>query len=329
MTNVKESCLFPDRGRVAVYEATEPRTSPVTWAMANAEMLRERLVEAGACLLRGFDVPDDSVFAAVVRVFDDELGEYTYGSTPRSKVGEVYTSTEYPASEIIPLHNEMSYTTSWPLRIWFHAAVAARVGGETPLADSHLVYSRVPAPVRERFERYGVRYVRNYRDGLGVPWREAFGTSDPSAVEAFCHERNIDFKWLDDGGLRTIETCQAVATHLDTGKPVWMNQAHLFHISNLAEQTRRALLDLMDEVDLPRNAYLGDGSPIAPADLEAIRLAYSEETLAFRWQTGDLLMVDNMAMAHGRASFEGPRKILVAMTASYDNLPALSSSELT
>jgi alpha-ketoglutarate-dependent taurine dioxygenase len=316
--------MFP-RGKVVVYEATEPGTDLIAWAAANAGSLRQRLPDAGACLLRGFEVPDESVFAAVVRVFDDELGEYTYGSTPRSKVGDVYTSTEYPASEIIPLHNEMSYTTSWPLRVWFYSAISATAGGETPLADSHAVYTRIPVPVRERFERHGVRYVRNYRAGLGVPWERAFATSDRPAVERLCRQRGIEFQWLDDGALRTVETCQAVAIHPETGRPVWMNQAHLFHVSNLKAATRRALLDLMDEADLPRNAYLGDGSPIDPADLEAVRTAYAGQTLAFSWQNGDVLMVDNMAMAHGRMPFEGPRKLLVAMTATYDSLLTTTS----
>lgn len=327
MPDVKEWCLFPDRDRVAVYEAAEPGVCPATWAAANSERLDERLLSAGACLLRGFDAPDAAAFSRFVRVFGEELGEYTYGSTPRSKVGDVYTSTEYPASEVIPLHNEMSYTSFWPERIWFYAAVAAPVGGETPLSDSHAVHRRIPEDVRERFERHGVRYVRNYRAGLGISWEDAFATSDRSAVERFCRERDISYEWLDDGALRTTEICQAVATHPVTGRPGWMNQAHLFHISNLKESTRLALMDLMPEADLPRNAYYGDGSPILDADLAAVRAAYDAETLAFPWQRGDLLMVDNMAMAHGRSSFEGPRKILVAMTGTHDTLgPAKARS---
>jgi alpha-ketoglutarate-dependent taurine dioxygenase len=327
MGTVKDTFLFPQE-KVAVFEAAEPGVGPVSWASANVGLVRDRLRTAGACLLRGFDVPDESVFAQVVRVFDDRLAEYSYGSTPRSKVGDVYTSTEYPAGEVIPQHNEMSYTTTWPLRIWFYSVVPARSGGETPLADSHAVYQRIPSDVRQRFEQHGVRYVRNYQPGLGLSWQDAFTTDDPAAVEEFCRERNIAFEWLDGGVLRTVEICQATATHPETGKPIWMNQAHLFHVSNLKDATRLALLDMMDEADLPRNAYLGDGRPIPEADLAAIRQAYDQEKLAFPWQAGDLLLVDNMAMSHGRSSFEGPRKLLVAMgAASYDNLPAVLARE--
>lgn len=318
---VKEGCLFPERDQVALYEATAPHISPVEWVTENMDRLNERLLSAGACLLRGFDVPDPSVFSQFVRVFGEELAEYTYQSTPRSKVGDVYTSTEYPASEVIPQHNEMAYTSSWPERLWFYSAMPARIGGETPLADSHAVYQRIPAKVRERFERHGVRYVRNYRTGLGVAWEETFPGMDRAGVDRFCAERGIVAEWLEDNSLRTTETCQAVATHPGSGKTVWMNQAHLFHVSSLNEATRLALTELMVEEDLPRNAYYGDGSRIEDDDLAAVRAAFDAEIIAFPWQAGDLLMVDNLAMSHGRRSFEGPRRVLVAMTGSHSSLP--------
>ncbi|MGW6912670.1 TauD/TfdA family dioxygenase [Kitasatospora sp. NPDC054939] len=321
--NVKESLVFPAHDRVALFEAAEPGLDPVAWAERHRDLLDARVTSAGACLLRGFDVPDETVFSRFVRVFGEELNEYTYRSTPRTKVGDVYTSTEYPAGEVIPQHNEMAYTSTWPERLWFWSAIAATAGGETPLADSHAVYRAIPAEVRERFERHGVRYVRNYRTGLGVSWQDTFPGMDRAAIERFCAERDITVEWLEGGSsLRTTETCQAVTTHPRTGQVLWMNQAHLFHVSNLNEATRLALLELMAEEDLPRNAYYGDGSPIPDADLAAVRAAYDAHTLAFPWQPGDLLMIDNLTLSHGRKSFEGPRKVLVAMTGSLSSRTA-------
>ena len=314
--DVKESVLFPERDRVALFEATAPGVDPVAWAAAHTELLAERHAAKGACLLRGFAIADGAKFAELSQVFGQQLEEYTYRSTPRSKVGDVYTSTEYPATEIIPLHNEMAYTSHWPQRLWFFSKVSATSGGETPLADSHEVYERIPADTRERFEQHGVRYVRNYRVGLGVPWRETFQGMDKAAVERFCADRGIVAEWLDEETLRTTETCQAATVHPVTGAKVWMNQAHLFHVSSLNAPTREALLEIMDEADLPRNAYLGDGTRISDEDLAAIRAAYDAEALAFPWQDDDVLILDNLAMAHGRNSYEGARTLLVAMTGS-------------
>jgi alpha-ketoglutarate-dependent taurine dioxygenase len=282
---------------------------------AIADLVRRELKTAGAILFRGFGVETAAEFEEVVQSTGESLVHYEFGSTPRSLVqGRVYTSTEYPAHQSIPLHNEQAYTREWPLEIWFFCAQPAPEGGATPLADSREVYRRVPADIRRRFEAKGVMYVRNYGNGLDVPWQKVFQTDDRAQVNEYCVRARIECEWKPDGELRTRQTCQAVADHPGTGERVWFNQAHLFHVSSLEPRVRSALLGVVAEQNLPRNAYYGDGTPIPEADLDRIRQAYRETELAFAWEKGDVLAVDNMLVAHGRSPFRGPRRVLVAMT---------------
>ena len=64
--------------------------------------------------------------------------------------------------------------------------------------------------------------------------------------------------------------------------------------------------------------YVSSGSrPVSSVNtrtLDEIREAYHKETVTFRWQKGDLLMLDNMLVAHGREPFVGQRSIVVAMS---------------
>jgi alpha-ketoglutarate-dependent taurine dioxygenase len=98
---------------------------------------------------------------------------------------------------------------------------------------------------------------------------------------------------------------------------VWFNQAHLFHVSNLGSETQESIYKVFDEQDLPRNAYYGDGSPFSSEDLDEVRRAYKEATVVFSWQPGDILMLDNMLVAHGRRPYSGQRRILVALAQPY------------
>jgi alpha-ketoglutarate-dependent taurine dioxygenase len=41
--------------------------------------------------------------------------------------------------------------------------------------------------------------------------------------------------------------------------------------------------------------------------------AIESATVRFRWQRGDLLLVDNYFVTHGRMPFRGERRILVAI----------------
>lgn len=279
----------------------------------------QALARVGGVLMRGFSVPSVDHFQQVAKAFGHPLLNYEFASTPRSAVSAgVYTSTEYPAHQHIPLHNEQAYTREWPMRIWFHCVTASPVGGETPIADSRAVYRRMPARIRERFEA-GLVYVRNYGD-FDVPWQAVFNTESRAQVEEFCRRARIDWQWLADGGLRTTQWCQGIETHPRSGEKLWFNQAHLFHASNLQAEVRESLEDLLGVENLPRNVLFADGQPIEDALFDEVRQVLADETVTFMWQPGDVLMLDNMLVAHARNPFKGPRKVVVAMAEPHGNL---------
>ncbi len=283
------------------------------------DSLAQVLSTVGGVLFRGFTVATPIDFKRFAASFGAPLASYEFGSTPRSKVfAGVYSSTEYPAHQFIPLHNgggggEQAYTRPWPSRIWFHCIKASETGGETPIADSRLIYQRMPAEIRELFASRELLYVRNYSGALDLPWEKVFNTQDRAQVERYCQDNDIEWEWKADGDLRTRQRCAAVQQHPDTGEWVWFNQAHLFHVSAIEPSVRASLLAAVGEENLPRHVYFGDGSPIADDMLDTVREVYRETAISFPWQPGDILMLDNRLVAHGRNPFTGDRKVIVAM----------------
>jgi alpha-ketoglutarate-dependent taurine dioxygenase len=145
-------------------------------------------------------------------------------------------------------------------------------------------------------------------------------------VEDYCRQNNIEATWKGGDCLRTSQVRPAIARHPHTGEPVWFNHAVFFHVSTLEPQIRDAPLSDFAEKDLPTNTYYGDGSRIEPAVLDELREIYRQETVVFRWQEGDILMLDNMLTAHGRAPYAGPRKVVVSMAIplTHEELPGES-----
>ncbi len=296
-----------------VCQAEYPGIDLRTWIIENAAFIQKELHQYGAVLFRNFANATINDFDRVVRAWNAELMDYDFGSTPRSNLQSgIYTSTEYPADQEIVMHNEMAYSKRYPSYLWFYCHQAAEEGGCTPLADSRRVYRMLGEEITSQFESKKVLYCRNYQKGIDVPWTQVFRTDDKEEVARYCTKNGIDFEWVTEDHLRTKELCEAVLVHPETGEKVWFNQAHLFHISNLSEELASQLA-LMPEEDLPRNAFWGDGSPINPTYLEQIRAIYIQAKVRFDWQSGDMLLIDNLLASHGRDAYKGPRKVLVAM----------------
>ena len=311
---VKAECLQPSRPLPLVIQPAVDGIDLVSWATSNREFIETHLLRHGGILFRNFAMKSVAEFEQFIVAIAGELMEYHDRATPRNQVtGNIYTSTEYPAAHSIELHNESSYAYTGPLKICFFCVTPPLQGGETPIADARKVFKRIDPKIRERFIQQKVRYVRNFGGGLGLPWETVFQTKDRAVMEEYCRSAGIEFEWKEGNRLKTQQVRPAVARHPRTGEMVWVNQATAFHVSTLEPALREALLAELPEEEVPKNVYYGDGSRIESAVLDELREAYRQETVAFPWQEGDLLMLDNMLVAHGRAPFVGPRKIVVGM----------------
>jgi alpha-ketoglutarate-dependent taurine dioxygenase len=310
MSRLSESGLLP-----LVVEPAVRGINLIEWATNNGDFIKKSINESGGILFRNFNISNAVDFEDFAKAASgSELLEYRERSSPRSQVsGNVYTSTDYPADQSIFLHNENSYQHTWPLRIFFYCAQAAATGGETPIADTRRIRARIPAEIQQRFVEKKWMYVRNFNEQFGLPWQTVFQTTDKSIVEEYCQRNGILVEWREDR-LTTRAIRPVITRHPQTGEDVWFNHATFFHVTTLEPTVRDVFLTAFKEEDLPTNTYYGDGTPIEVPVLDQLREIYRAETVLFPWQEGDILMLDNMLAAHGRSSYTGPRKILVAMT---------------
>jgi len=318
---VTTSYLSTDRENFPlVIRPNEAGVDLMGWARSHRAFVESELLKHGSLLFRNFGVDSVMRFEQFARALTPELVDYFERAATRREVARnIYTSTEYPADQPIPLHHEMSYSHNWPIKIWFYCAQPALSGGATPIANDRKVIKLIDPAIKEQFARKKVMYVRNFGEGLDLSWQEAFQTEDRAAVKKYCGDAHMTCEWQDGDRLRTRSVRQAFATHPRTGETVWFNHAHMFHISNVERSAREALLAHFKEDELPRNAFYGDGSPIESPVLDEIRRVYAEAAVTFRWEKGDVLLLDNFLASHGREPFTGTRRILVAMAELFTN----------
>jgi alpha-ketoglutarate-dependent taurine dioxygenase len=288
------------------------------WSKNNRSVIADSLRRYGAVLFRNFAVAGWDHFEHFMTDFAGDLLEYKERSSPRHQVqGKIYSSTDYPAHQSIFLHNENSYQHMWPMKIAFYCHIPAQDGGETPIADTREIFRLLSSATLKRFTEKRCMYVRNFDGQFGLPWQVVFQTHNRDEVENYCRRVGMTCEWRGENHLRTRSVRSAIATHPQTGESLWFNHLAFFHCSTLEPEVREGLLATMKEEDLPSNSYYGDGQPIEPEVLDEIREAYRKAAIVFSWHKGDVLILDNMLMAHSRAPFKGERKIMVAMAEPY------------
>lgn len=284
---------------------------PVRWASESQDWILARLAEHGALLFRGFDLPDGEAFEHFAESLCPTLfGEY--GDLPPDQ-GRIYHSTPYPKDKAILFHNEASHTPRWPMKQFFYCVKVARVGGNTPIVDCRQVYQRLSPETIQKFHTKKLLYVRNFSPGLDVSWQDFFKTQSRQAVEDICRGVGAEVTWHEDDTLTVKQLCHGVVQHPRTKEWTFFNQVQLHHPSCLDAATREALESIFGDELMPRNVYYGDGSRIEESVMEEIDKAYWDLSISAPWQERDVIMLDNMLIAHARSPFEGERKILVAM----------------
>jgi alpha-ketoglutarate-dependent taurine dioxygenase len=281
----------------------------------NKNEIEAYLLKYGGILFRGFEVDGIDDFETIVKNCYGSLIDYNDRATHRTQVqGKVYTATNYPPELEIILHNESSFAAKFPTRIFFYCIEASEKGGETPIADVRKVYRQIDPATRKPFEEHGVLYVRNLAGGpFGFTWQEVYQTENKDEMERFCKESETDLEWIDEKKVRTKQLRPAVAKHPVTGELLWLNHATVLNVFAIEPKLQQMLLKFFKEKDLPNNSYYGDGASIGRDVIDELRAAYDSATIAFRWEPGDVLLLDNMLVAHGRKPFSGKRKVVVAM----------------
>jgi alpha-ketoglutarate-dependent taurine dioxygenase len=314
------------------------------WLRSNEQWVGEELRRWGAILLRGFAVRDAAGFEKVARSIDDDLKNEYLGTSPRNALtSHVFTASELPPFYPIPQHCEMSFTKNPPRRLFFSCLVEPAGGcGETPLCDFRRVLADLDPALVERFERRGIRIVRNYGGASSTNrfnpfqlkrWDEMFLTTDRAAVEERCRAEGFEPVWTGADGLRLVSTQPVVRTHPETGVPLWHNHVTTFHPSQAAGEYRRIhalrptwkhwlliqvarLLEIVERRRPPDEQAMScthlDGSAMADEDIEELRKVIWKHLVVHPWKAGDVVAIDNFAVSHGRLPYAGPRMIAVA-----------------
>ena len=284
------------------------------WVETNREELAAQLNAHGAILLRDFGINSDHDFDQLIRAF--AWPNFTYADSlsnavRRNRTERVFTANEAPADVSIFLHHEMAQTPVYPSRLLFYCEQAADSGGATPICRSDILLDRL----RQKAPNFvamclakGVRYSQtmplhdDLGSGQGRSWASTLSAQAQADAEAKLTKLGYTWSWQADQSLSVTTPVLPAIRELADGRSVFFNQLIAAF---------RGWKDARNSGE--KSISFGDGTAIEHTDMAvAIELA-DELSFDILWQTGDVALVDNFLVMHGRRPFQGTRKVLASL----------------
>lgn len=285
------------------------------WIRSERDRLHGSVESIGALLLRGFPIASPEDFDGCVDAFD--LGRFSYRESLSNAVridltDRVFTANEAPPEATIKLHHELAQTPAHPRHLFFFCERAADRGGATALCRSDALHDRLERSMPDfihDLERYGVvyRHVMPATDdpdsSMGRSWRSTLSVETKEEAEGRLVSLGYRSQWLEDDALEVVTPPLPGIRVLPDGRSTFFNQI----------VATRAWRDVRNDPE--RAVRLGDGRSISLERRDEIAEQTESLALDHLWQAGDLVVLDNHRLQHGRRPFEGCRRVLVAFGA--------------
>jgi alpha-ketoglutarate-dependent taurine dioxygenase len=324
---------FPESDFPVIEDNDAQRTTlqeTVAWVEARRDALAQTLARTGAILFRGFPLHTAGEFDAFVTAFgwpNFPYEESLSNAVRLNRTPRVFTANEAPSEVTIFLHHEMAQTPVYPSKLFFFCEQPAQTGGATSLCRSDRLWEqlaqRCPAFARD-CERKGLRYAHTMPaqndpgSGMGRSWQSTLGVTQPDQAERRLAGLGYTWEWGEEGSLRVTTPRLPAVRELGSGRKSFFNQLIA------------ACCGWKDARNDPSKAItFGDGTPL---DREAVLTAVSLSealTVPLEWRQGDVALVDNYVVMHGRQPFTGVRKVLASLVERAETGRAASDSDVS
>ncbi|MDB2437214.1 TauD/TfdA family dioxygenase [Hellea sp.] len=282
----------------------------------NKTSIDKQLASTGTVLFRGFAVGSPEQLDTAIDAYGEDRFSYEKSLSNAVRVNltpRVFTANEAPPEIEIFLHHEMAQTPIYPSKLFFACMIAPKTGGATPLCRSDILLKKLTEAEPELvadFAKKGVKYTNIMPDeddnnsGQGRSWKSTLSAETREAAQSRLSEMNYEWEWLNNGALKVT------TPRLDAIRDIGHGETSFF---NQLIAAFRGWKDARN--DPSKSVTFGDSSPI---DVRALGTAISladELSYDLNWQQGDVALIDNYRVMHGRRPYTGQRRVIASLIA--------------
>lgn len=236
----------------------------------------------GVLLFRGF-ATNAEIFTKFTNKFSKNFMDYTGGVFNRRVInGDSTLLSVNDFNHEIKLHGEMYYQKNIPLMLWFFCAHPASQDGETVVCDGKRFFEELSQSLKELFSQKKLKYRGHLSKET---WKKQYKTDDLRVVEQVCKRNDVHIEINEDESIDIHYICSPI-------HPSSSGEYMVFINSLLPAKTMS-----------PNSVSFDDGSEIADEVMSELNEIAGKIAVEICWEKGDILMVDNTRIMHGRRAF--------------------------
>ncbi|MDH6579064.1 AMP-binding protein [Kitasatospora sp. MAP5-34] len=260
------------------------------------EYVTRLLAEAGFLVLRGFR-PDLEAFSLFVKNHSDRV---TLDPARSFHGGDVAQKVD-AGTDAVGLHLENGNSPFRPDLTWFLCEKAAASGSQTTVCDGYRVWDAVGEEARTAFAAQDIQYSRRVEE---PKWR-AFAFHRLGGVKP------LDEITLDDFTGLVEDPESTVVEPLPDGSVTYAYRTPAAHRTLFGDR-----LSWANSIFGPSYNYekpvitFADGSELPAALLAELERVTAQVTEDVEWQDGDVVLIDNTRVMHGRRAIEDPDRTI-------------------
>ncbi|MBW4570424.1 MAG: TauD/TfdA family dioxygenase [Tolypothrix carrinoi HA7290-LM1] len=241
----------------------------------------------GVLLFRGFEANAD-IFKEFSNLLSTDFIDYAGGAFARRAINGDNTLLSVNDYQFeIKLHGEMYYQKNIPLLVWFFCANPASQNGETTVCDGRQFFNEISSSTKELFRKKKLKFTVCMNQD---EWHKKYQTDDLNKLGEMCKSNNTYLKVNENQSIVLEYVCPAIIPSRCGKYQVFINS-------------------LLPTKQLNPDVLIFDDNSEIPDDVVSELNEIAERlTTEISWAKGDILMIDNTRILHGRRAFSDEKR---------------------
>jgi len=267
------------------------------------DLAKQHLAIYGWVLLRGFN--------SNLAKFSDLLQQFCQQLTfdPARGFADKSSQKVNAGKEPVGLHIENGNTPFPPEYVGFYCAKSAKFGSQTTVCDGRALFKNMPAELKDKW-RQRVTVARQLPAHL---WQKYVATQHPSisCISEVKEQHLEDFIAVNPNQRGSINADGSLDYELDI-QPCLLNEK-----AQQSDELAFANAVLGPSFNYQKPTYtFANGEQVSDSIIKQTADLAEKYTYEISWQDGDVVLIDNKRVLHGRRAIQGEladRQLYIAM----------------